>query len=233
MSRLLRSAATIVVSIAAASASGQDAAVAAHDGGIMGEWRGAMGQSSPTSQLALSMFRDGSYVRRVVTVTEFAWTSEPHLLNFAEVTRKGNDLQYGRAMAVRMTVNAISLTTIYGNDSIVLYRLGGTTSDSSVIGRWQGENANGEEVIEEFAPDGQLLVMVTVARDLGHYSLVAKDEIEWLQQVPTEGKHRDKFKLQGNKLKLFVEPGPNEDFRGYPYPTRKTVELFRGPIQPR
>jgi hypothetical protein len=119
-----------------------------------------------------------------------------------------------------MSVTSTTLTTRFGNDSIVLYRLGGAATDSSIIGRWQGENANGEEVVEEFAPNGQLLVMVTVARDAGQFAVVSRDEIEWRQQIPSEGKRREKFRIDGTKLKLFVDTG------------RLPVELARGPIQP-
>src|SRR4051812_34299119 len=123
MNRLFRNAARIVVSVLTASASAQQAGSTSHENGLIGEWRGAAVQSSVNTQLALSLFNDGSYVRRIAMVNEFAWTSEPHLLNIAEVIHKGNDVQYGRAMAVRMSVTATSLTTRYGNDSIVLYRL--------------------------------------------------------------------------------------------------------------
>ncbi|HXV17377.1 MAG TPA: hypothetical protein VD758_11400 [Gemmatimonadaceae bacterium] len=165
-----------------------------------------------------------------MTVSEFAWASGPHGLNISPITRNGNDIVLGRTMVLGITVTPVSLTTHYGNDSVVLYRLGGGISDSSLIGRWQKENANGEEVIEEFAPDGKLFVMVTVTREAGRFSLTSHGEIEWLQQIPPKGKHRQKFKLDGNKLKLFVEP--DGDFRGYPWPERETIELARGPIQP-
>jgi len=219
MNRFLTHSAAIIVLLLAASASGQEAAGVDHDAGLIGEWRGAAVKSSLNTQLALSLFRDGSYVRRMVIVTEFAWTAEPHILNIAQVTRKGTDIEYGQAMAVRMTVTATSLTTRFGNDSIVLYRLGAQTSDTSVVGRWQGENAAGEEVIEEFAPDGQLLVMVTVARDAGRFS-IGQDEIEWQQQIPSEGKRKEKFRIEGRRLKLFVDTG------GAP------VVLTLGPVQP-
>lgn len=219
MNRLLTLAASTFVTVSFSSASAQESAATERDGRLDGEWRGQAVKSSLNTQLALSLFRDGSYVRRVVVVTEFAWTAEPNILHIAQVTRKKNVLEYGQAMSVRMTVTPSALTTRYGSDSIVLYRLGAPEADSSLIGRWQGESASGEEVIEEFAPDGQLLVMVTVARDAGRFS-VAPDEIEWRQQIPSEGKRKEKFRIEGPKLKLFVDTG------------RAPVELIRGPVQP-
>ena len=177
MNRLLTLALSTIVTVSFSPAVAQESSAAARDARLDGEWRGPAAKPPLNTQLALSLFRDGSYVRRLAIVTEFAWTAEPGVLNIAPVTRKGAEVQYGRAMAVRMRANAISLTTRYGDDSIVLYRLGAPVEDSSLIGRWQGENAAGEEVIEEFAPDGQLLVMVTVARDAGQFD-VSADEIE-------------------------------------------------------
>jgi hypothetical protein len=231
MDQLLKhAAAALIISVACASASAQEARSAAREADLIGEWRGVLVKTPLDTQLALSMFRDGSYVRRTVKVSEFAWASEPRAVNITPIMRNGNDIVLGRATVVRMTVTPMSLTTRSGNDSVVLYRLGESASDSSLVGRWLGENAKGEEVIEEFAPDGKLLVMVTITRDAGRFSLTSHGEIEWLQQIPPEGKQRQKFKLEGNKLKLFTEP--DEDFRGYPWPTRQTMELTRGPIQP-
>lgn len=219
MNRLLALAASTIVSITFSSASAQEASAIARDSRLDGEWRGLATKSSVNAQLALSLFHDGSYVRRMVIVNEFGWTAETNILNIAPVTRSGNELTYGQAMSMRMTVTGSSLTTRYGKDSIVLWRLGGAASDSSLLGRWQGETAAGEEVIEEFTPDGQLLVMITVARDAGHF-IVASDAIEWRQQIPREGKRKEKFKLDGQKLRLFVDTG------------RRPVELSRTPVQP-
>jgi hypothetical protein len=136
----------------------------ARDNRLDGEWRGFAAKSSLNTQLALSLFNDGSYVRRMVIVTEFAWTAEPNILNIAPVIRRRNDLDYGQAMSMAMRITESSLMTRFGKDSIILYRLGPSAPDLSLIGRWQGETAAGEEVVEEFAPDGQLLMMVTGAR---------------------------------------------------------------------
>jgi len=219
MNHLLTLAASTIVLISSASAQESAATASVRDNHLDGEWRGAAVQSSLNTQLALSLFSDGSYVRRMVITTEFAWTAEPNVLNIASITRKGADVVYGQAMTVRMSVTPVSLTTRYGSDSIVLYRLGGGPNDSTVVGRWQGESAAGEEVIEEFAPDGQLVVMVTVARDAGRFNVLS-DEIEWRQQIPAEGKRKEKFRMNGGALQLFVDTG------------KAPVELTRGPIQP-
>ncbi|HUQ48480.1 MAG TPA: hypothetical protein VM053_09585 [Gemmatimonadaceae bacterium] len=219
MNRLLTLAVSTIAAVSFSSASAQTPVAAVRDSRLDGEWRGLAVQSSLNTQLALSLFKDGLYVRRMVIVTEFAWTAEPKILNIAPIVRKGNDIEYGQAMSVRMSVNAISLTTRYGKDSIVLYRLGPPGEDSSLIGRWQGESETGEEVVEEFAPDGQLLVMVTIARDAGRFN-VLPDEIEWRREIPTEGKRREKFRMNGATLQLFVDLG------------RAPVELTRGPVQP-
>jgi hypothetical protein len=219
MTRFLTLAVSTIVLVSMAPAHAQESAAAARGSHLDGEWRGPAAQSSLNTQLALSLFKDGSYVRRMVIVTEFAWTAEPKVLNLAPITRKGNDFEYGRAMAVRMTVTPTSLTTRFGNDSIALYRLGPAINDSSLIGRWQGESASGEEVVQEFAPDGMLLVMVTVARDAGRFNVLG-DDIEWQQQIPTEGRRKEKFRMNGDTLQLFVDTG------------KAPLALTRGPVQP-
>jgi hypothetical protein len=218
ITRLLQVLAASTILIVSSAAFCQAASPSGRDSHLDGEWRGLAAQSSLKTQLALSLFRDGSYVRRMVIVNEYVWTAEPNRLNIAPVIRKENDVDYGKTIAMEMRIDGSSFMTRVGKDSIVLYRLGPATSDSSIIGRWSGETAAGEEVIEEFAPDGQLLIMVTLARDAGHF-VVAKDAIQWRQQIPDDRKSSSRFKMDGVKLKLYADSG------GPP------VELIRAPVQ--
>jgi hypothetical protein len=64
-----------------------------------------------------------------------------------------------------------------------------------------------------------LLVMVTVARDAGRFNVLG-DDIEWQQQIPTEGRRKEKFRMNGDTLQLFVDTG------------KAPLALTRGPVQP-
>ena len=205
MNRLLPFACAAALSLTLSGASSQEAPAAAHEGTIAGEWHGEMNNGGLAMRLTLNLYEDGTYVKRVVFVHEYGWTAEGSTLHLAQLVRNGDAVAYASPMLLDMRVNDSSLVTKSGKDSLSLRRVTYPVAQSPLLGRWQGETDLGEELLEDFTQDGQLVVTITLRREAGRYS-VGRDEINWWEQIPDPNKRKEKFSLEGDKLKFFVTP---------------------------
>ena len=153
--------------------------------------------------MTLSLFRDGTYVKRVVLFNEFGWAADDSTLLIARPETRAKKVTFGLPMLMHMTVTDSSLVVRSGNDSLRFRRFTRFNPQTPLVGRWHGESDLGEELTEDFVPDGRLFVSVTVTREAGMYS-VKHGAIEWEVQLPNSAMHRDKFRIDGNKLRIFL-----------------------------
>lgn len=205
MSRLLPLASSIVLALSASGASSQQAPANARDKQIAGEWEGNVSALGATARMTLNLFNDGTYVKRVVFVNEYGWTAVGNTLLIAPSVRYGDSLLFAKAMSMDMKVTDSSLITKSGKDSLKLRRFTYPVAQSPLLGRWQGQTEFGEELTEDFTADGRLIVSITLTHEAGRYS-VDKGNIEWWQQIPESRKRREKFEIDGDKLKVFLGP---------------------------
>jgi hypothetical protein len=203
MSRLLPLASAIALAVSLSAASSQETRTVSRDQQIIGEWQGDVNSNGATARMTLILFRDGTYVKRIVFVNEYGWTAEGNTLLIAPSVRYGDSLLFAKAMSMQIRVSDSSLITKSGKDSLKLHRYTYKVDQSPLLGRWQGQTDFGEELTEDFTADGRLIVSITLTHEAGRYS-INKDVIEWWQQIPTPNKRREKFAIDGNKLKVYL-----------------------------
>ena len=171
---------------------------------IVGRWQGAIGDNGATTEVSLEFFPNGTYARLVVVKTEFGWTQQGDMLLIAPAVQSRNsDPSYGRASAVSMKVSDSVLVLADSKQSISMKRLTLRVNEAALIGRWEGLSDLNEGITQDFLSDGRLIVTVTLAREAGRYS-VRDTQINWEIQIPTPRRSKSKFRLDGNKLALFL-----------------------------
>lgn len=203
MPRLFPFVSSIALAGSLSAASSQEAPAVARERQIAGEWQGEVSTSGAVARMTLSLFNDGTYVKRVVFVNEFGWTAEGMTLRIAPSVRNGDSLLFAPAMSMQMKLTDSLLVTRSGRDSLRLHRVTYPVAQSPLLGRWQGQTEFGEELTEDFTADGRLIVSITLTHEAGRYS-VDHGVIEWWQQIPNPGRRHEKFLLQDGKLKVFV-----------------------------
>jgi hypothetical protein len=152
--------------------------------------------------MMLSLFTDGTYVKRVVLVNEFGWTADDTILMIARSQVQAKKVTFGPPMSTRMTVSDSFLVVKSANESLTLRRLTRFDPKAPLVGRWHGESDLGEELTEDFLADGRLVVGVTLTREAGMYS-VKRGAIEWEVQLPNSETRRERFRIEGNRLTIF------------------------------
>lgn len=203
MSSLLPFASAFALAVTLSAASSQEVRTVAREQVMVGEWQGDIATDGAAARMTLFLFRDGTYVKRLVFVNEFGWTTEGNnTLLIAPSFRSGDSLLYAKAMSMQMRLSDSSLVMKSGKDSLKLSRYTYKDDQFPLVGRWQGQTEFGEELTEDFTADGRLIASITLTHEAGRYS-VNKNMIEWWQQIPTPKKRREKFEVDGNTLKVF------------------------------
>jgi hypothetical protein len=171
---------------------------------IVGRWQGAIEDNGATTEVSLEFFPNGTYARLVVVKTEFGWTQQGDMLLIAPALQSRNsDTSYGKASAVSVKVSDSVLVLADAKQSISMKRLTLRVNEAALIGRWEGLSDLNEGITQDFLSDGRLIVTVTLAREAGRYS-VRDTQINWEVQIPTPRRSKSKFRLDGNKLALFL-----------------------------
>lgn len=206
MTRLLPIAVPIAMVMSLSAASSQETADAAAERQLTGEWQVNVNTNGALARMTLSLYRDGTYVKRVVMVNEFGWSATDTTLLIAPSEKKGTKVTFGPPMLMQISVTDTSLVARSHDDSLKFRRFTRVNPQSPLVGRWHGESDLGEELIEDFAPDGSLSVGVTITREAGMYS-VKGGAIEWEVQLPNSAMRRERFRIDGDKLRIFGNPG--------------------------
>jgi hypothetical protein len=171
---------------------------------LVGRWQGSIGQDQTRTDVVLDFFPNGTYARRVSVTTEFGWTQEGDILLLAPaIDKKNNDITYGKATVVSMKLSDDLLTIADAKQSISMKRATAPVNESKLIGRWEGQSEMNEGIIQDFLSDGRLMVTVTLAREAGRYS-IKDSKISWEVQIPQPHKTKSRFRMEGNKLMMFL-----------------------------
>jgi len=176
-------------------------------GELVGRWKGAINESGGSTEVVLDLFPNGTYARRVVVVSEFGWTQEGDKLILAPaIERRDNEVSYGKATVVSMKLSNDVLTIADAKQSISMKRATIPVNESALIGRWEGQSDLNEGITQDFLSDGRLIVTVTLAREAGRY-VIDDETINWEVQIPDPKRKKTKFKMDGEKLVLFLGSG--------------------------
>jgi hypothetical protein len=184
------------------------AQVASNGGtGVVGEWSGETFSGGVGTRLLLNLYANGTYSQRSTIVTEYGWTLEGETLLMAPVVERGDDMKYGKAMALGVKLEGDSLIATANRQRIVLRRQTAKVPHSPILGRWEGMSDLNEPITQDFTADGRLIITVVMKREAGRYSL-ARNEITWEEQIPSpKRRHRTRYRLAGDTLTL-VSPSP-------------------------
>ena len=202
----LFAAATVSTFVESAAAQAQ---VASTDGGpaVVGEWYGEMFSGGVGTRLLLNLYDNGTYSQRSTMVTEYGWTLDGETLLMAPVVERGDDIKYGKAMALKVRLLGDSLIATANRQQIVLRRKTEKVDHSPMLGRWEGLSDLNEAITQDFTADGRLIVTVVLTREAGRY-VVSRNEIAWAEQIPSpRRRHRSRYKLAGDTLTL-ISPSP-------------------------
>jgi hypothetical protein len=173
---------------------------------LVGEWRGQTFAAGTTAEITLNLYENGTYARRVTSVSEYGWTLDGERLLIAPLTgTANNEPTYGKAMAIRVTVAGDELIASVAKQSLVLKRVTAAVSESPLLGRWEGLTDLNEPLTQDFTADGRLIISVTVSREAGRYS-VDKESINWAEQIPKPERRNSRFKLDQDRLTIFFNP---------------------------
>lgn len=173
---------------------------------IVGKWIGETIASGTATSMTLELFPNGTYARKIVSATEFGWTREGDLLIIAPaVSRTDQQVNYGKAAAVKMNLSKDELILSSGNSSITMKRVTWPVEGALLLGRWEGQTDLNEGVTQDFTADGRLIVTVTVSREAGRYA-VEEGAIRFEEQIPFPGKKKSKFRIENGKLILYFAP---------------------------
>jgi hypothetical protein len=174
--------------------------------GIVGKWIGDTFAAGTATSMTLELFPNGTYARKIVSSTEFGWTREGDILMIAPaLSRVDQQVNYGKAAAVRMNVSKDELILSSGRNSITMKRVTWPVEGAMLLGRWEGRSDLNEDVTQDFTADGRLIVTVTVSREAGRYA-VEDGFIRFEEQIPFPGKKKSKFRMENGKLILYFAP---------------------------
>jgi hypothetical protein len=171
---------------------------------LLGRWKGAIEENGVTTEVSIDFFPSGTYARRVTLISEFGWTQSGDVLLIAPALEKrDNEISYGKASVVSMKLADDVLVIADAKQSISMKRATAPVNESALVGRWEGQSELNEGITQDFLSDGRLIVTTTLAREAGRY-LVRDQDINWEIQIPNPHKSKSKFRLEKNKLTLFL-----------------------------
>jgi hypothetical protein len=171
---------------------------------LAGRWSGETFAAGAPALITLDLFANGTYARRITTSSELGWSMAGETLFIAPlVSRMGNEATYGKASAVLVKIAGDLMTQSAGSTSIILRRVTPAVADGPMLGRWEGQGDDNGNIVQDFTPDGRLIVTVTVSREAGRWSASDK-EIKWETEIPQPARKRNRFRMQKGKLLLFI-----------------------------
>jgi hypothetical protein len=174
---------------------------------LAGEWQGQTFAAGSAATVTLMLYANGTYSRRIVTATEFGWTLQGDgtliMAPLVSVADDGN--HYGKAVALGVTLMGDSLIARAGKNSIVLRRVTASVPETPLLGRWEGLSDMNEPLTQDFTADGRLIITVTHSREAGRWA-VSAETINWTEQIPSPGKKRSRYRVEGEKLLIYMTP---------------------------
>jgi hypothetical protein len=189
-----------VATLALPSANGQPAA------NIVGKWTNQSSEGGARTEMSLQFFPNGTYAHRLVIVSEFGWTQQGNVLLLAPLVGTNNGSpQYGKATAVQMVLDGDNLTISDAEQTIAMKRVTVPVNEAAILGRWEGKSKANEGVVQDFLADGRLLITITMLREAGRYSADGKN-IRWEEQIPQPRSRKTRFRLENDKLTIFLKP---------------------------
>ena len=186
--------------VALPAANGQPAA------DLIGKWTTESGDAGARTQINLEFFANGTYANRLVIINEFGWTQQGNLLLLAPLV--GNERAnavYGKASVLQMKLDGDNLTISDKEQTINLKRVTVPINEAAILGRWEGKSAANEGVVQDFLSDGRLIISITMLGEAGRFSADSKN-IQFEEQIPDPGKRKRRFRIENDKLTLFLKP---------------------------
>jgi hypothetical protein len=189
-----------VATLALPSANGQPATE------LVGKWTNESGDGGARTQISLQFFPNGTYAHRLVIISEFGWTQQGNVLLLAPLVGTGgaNPL-YGKATAVQLKLDGDNLTLSDPEQTITMKRVTVPVNEAAILGRWEGKSKANEGIVQDFLADGRLLITITMLAEAGRYSADRKN-IRWEEQIPEPRNRKTPFRLENDKLTLFLKP---------------------------
>ena len=173
---------------------------------LVGRWTNETIDGGAHTQMSLQFFANGTYAHRLVIVSEFGWTQQGNLLLLAPLIGFDNASPvYGKASALQMNLDGDNLTISDPDQTITLKRVTVPVNEAAILGRWEGKSAANEGIVQDFLSDGRMLITITMLREAGRFSADEKN-IQWEEQIPDPGRRKTRFRLEDDKLTLFLKP---------------------------
>lgn len=173
---------------------------------LVGKWISERSDAGARTETSIQFFANGTYAHRLVIVSEFGWTQQGDLLLLAPLIGKnGGTPEYGEASALRLTLTGENLTIADAEQTIKLKRVTVPVNESALLGRWEGKSEQNEGVVQDFLSDGRLLITITMMREAGRFA-ADKRSIQWEEQIPEPRKRKTRFRLENDRLTVFLKP---------------------------
>jgi len=173
---------------------------------LVGKWTSESGDAGARTQTKLEFFANGTYASRLVIVNEFGWTQQGNLLLLAPlIDNQGATPVYGKASVLQMKLDGDDLTISDKEQTINLKRVTVPINEAAILGRWEGKSAANEGVVQDFLSDGRLIISITMLGEAGRFSADSKN-IQFEEQIPDPGKKKRRFRIENDKLTLFLKP---------------------------
>lgn len=194
---------SIVASIAAGAAL---SLAASREENLIGQWKGETFAAGSTASMTLNLFPNGTYSKRIVSVTELGWTLEGDFVPVAPAIMGPNsEVSYGKAAGLKIKISGDSLVASSHGQSMVLKRVTWAVKDAPLLGRWVGQSDLNEGVTQDFTADGRLFVSVTLSREAGRYS-VEQGQISWQEQIPNPSRHSSRIYRKQQRFRTLLKP---------------------------
>ncbi|MEO8194809.1 MAG: hypothetical protein ABI681_13240 [Gemmatimonadales bacterium] len=178
----------------------------ASQSGIVGQWEGDTFAAGNNAGITLNLYPNGTYSKRVVTVMHFGWTLDGNTLLIAPVTAiSGDDVTFGKAVGMNVTLMGDSLVASAEGQSLLLRRVTWPVANQPLVGRWEGQSDLNEPITQDFMDTGRLILTIARSREAGRYTIKG-ESINWQEQIPNPERRRSRFKLEKGKMLLYISP---------------------------